>query len=161
MEELITLYYGNFVILGDRVRDFTWQTDCSNHIADRNCEESDLPWWVEEGTYWQEWGLFLLEHLLHYADSMWKKEHWRCSRRPQAEEAAPEHPSNEDPARCHWWHHYPSGRLSLSRRVDLGPQYAFLLSAWWMHEIIMAGVEQMYDQGWPMGSTKFDETLKE
>ena len=35
MEELITLYYGNFAIFGERARDFTWCTGCSSHIADR------------------------------------------------------------------------------------------------------------------------------
>ena len=64
-------------------------------------EEPDLPPWAEERTTGlnyhprQEWGLFLLEHLLHYTDSMRKKEHWRHSWWPQTEgtkEAAPKHP---------------------------------------------------------------------
>ena len=81
MEELITLYYGNFAILGERVRDFTWHTGCSNCDADRTLrsqiffdelKREHLGWTTDHR---QEWGLFLLNCLLHNADSMKKKEH--------------------------------------------------------------------------------------
>ena len=102
MKELIILYYGNFAILRERVRDFTWHTICSNHIADRTLRNQiflnklrrEHPGWTT--SHRQEWGLFLLQHLLHYAASMKKKECWGCSQRSQdeeTEEVAPEHPS--------------------------------------------------------------------
>ena len=53
-------------------------------------------------------------------------------------------PLHEGSLRCHWWHHYPGGQTNLSRGMDLGSQHAFLLSAWWLHEGIAAGVEQMH-----------------
>ena len=102
MEELITLYYRNFAILGDRVRDFAQQTGCSNHIVGRPLRsqiflnELKREHWSWATVHRQEWGLFLLEYLLHNANSMRKKEHQKYSRRPQAEETeevAPEHPS--------------------------------------------------------------------
>ena len=96
MEELLTLYYGNFAILGERVRDFAWCTSCSNCIADRTQRSQifldklkrEHPGWTT--THRQEWGLFLLEHLLHNTDSMKKKEHQRCSQRPQPSRAEEE-----------------------------------------------------------------------
>ena len=102
MEELITLYYGNFTILGERVKDFVQHTGCSNCIADRTPWSQifldelkrEHPGWIT--TNRQEWRLFLLEHLLHNVTSMREKEHQRCSQRQQAEEAkeaAPENPS--------------------------------------------------------------------
>ena len=33
MEELVTLEYGNFAILGEWVREFAKRTDCSNRVA--------------------------------------------------------------------------------------------------------------------------------
>ena len=43
----------------------------------------------------QEWGISLLEHLLHSVSTMWRKEHQRCSQRVQSEtvDRASEHPS--------------------------------------------------------------------
>ena len=102
MEELITLYYGNFAILGERARDFAGCTSCSNYIADRTLRSQFFLDKVrrehpgQTTTQMQEWGLFLFECLLHYVASMKKKEHWMCSQRSQDEEtkeAAPEHPS--------------------------------------------------------------------
>ena len=102
MEELIILYYGNFAILGDRVREFAQHTGCSNHVVDRNLRSQifldelrrEHPGWTT--TCRQEWGLFLLECLLHYVTSMKKKECQRQSLRSQGdetEEEVPEHPS--------------------------------------------------------------------
>ena len=34
MEELVTLHYGNFSILGEWVREFIRRTSCSNWVAD-------------------------------------------------------------------------------------------------------------------------------
>ena len=102
MEELITLHNGNFTILGERVRDFAQHTGCSNHIADRGLRtQIFLDEMRREHLGWttahkQKWGLFLLEHLLHNAASMQKKEHQRHTQRSQAEETEeviPEHPS--------------------------------------------------------------------
>ena len=102
MEELITLYYGNFSILGERAKDFTQCSGCSNCVTDRTLQSQifldelkmENPGWTT--AHRQEWGLFLLECLFHNVASMKKKECQRCSQRQQAEEAkeaAPEHPS--------------------------------------------------------------------
>ena len=101
MGELTTLYYSNFAILGERAKDFAWQTGSSNCIADwtlrsqifLNKLRREHPAWTT--AHRQEWVLFILEHLLHNAASMKKKEHWRHSWRSQAEETkevAPECP---------------------------------------------------------------------
>ena len=106
MEELVTLHYGNFTILGERARDFTWCTSCSNGVAERTprtqiflaeMRTEHLGWTTALN---QEWGLFLLECLLHNTTAMQKKEHLMCSLRSQAEETeemAPEHPSMSTP----------------------------------------------------------------
>ena len=81
MEELITLYYGYFAILRERARDFAQCFGCSNCIADRTLRiqifldklRIEHPGWTT--THRQEWGLFLLEHLLHNAAFVKKKEH--------------------------------------------------------------------------------------
>ena len=85
MEELVTLHYGNFSILGKWVREFTWRTGCSNWVGDwtlqsqlflnKLCREH-LGW---NTTQKQEWGLFLLENMLHNAAAMQRKEHQICS----------------------------------------------------------------------------------
>ena len=81
MEELITLYYGNFAILGERVKDFVQCISCSNCITDRTLrsqifldklKRKHLGWTT---THRKEWELFLLEFLLHSVDAMKKKEH--------------------------------------------------------------------------------------
>ena len=41
----------------------------------------------------QEWGLFLLECILHNVATMWRKEYQRCSWGSKMAESAPEHPS--------------------------------------------------------------------
>ena len=102
MEEWIILYYGNFAILGDRVREFAQHTGCSNHMADRTMRsQTFLNELRREHLGWtttcrQEWRLFLLGCLLHSVASMKKKECQRCSQRSWGEETmeeAPEHPS--------------------------------------------------------------------
>ena len=50
----------------------------------------------------------------------------------------------EGPHRHYWWCHYPSDQTRLLRGVDLGSQHPFPSSAQWLHEGIMAGVEQTY-----------------
>ena len=101
MEELVTLYYGNFSILGEWVREFAQRTSCSNQVADWTLwNQLSLTELHREHLGWNtapklEWGLFLLEHMLHNTANMWRKEHWRCSWGSQLEmaELAPEHPS--------------------------------------------------------------------
>ena len=102
MEELVTLQYANFTILGERVKEFAQRTGCSNRAANwtlrgqlyLNKLRREHPGW---NTAWhQEWGPFLLEHLLHNTASMRRKEHQRHSQALWAEmtEAmVPEHPS--------------------------------------------------------------------
>ena len=74
----------------------------SNWVADQTLQgqlylselRREHPGW--NTTWCLEWGLFLLEHLLHNAASMRRKEHQRCSQDLQAEPTkvtAPEHPS--------------------------------------------------------------------
>ena len=102
MEEFDTLYHGNFAILGERVKEFSKYTGCSNQVADRTLQgqifldelKRQHPDWTT--THKQEWGLFLLEYLLHNVASMKKKACKRHSQRLQADvgkEMAPEHPS--------------------------------------------------------------------
>ena len=79
MEELVILQYDSFVTLGERVEYDAQQTGCSYSVTD----------WALHGqlyldelrrdhlscstSHCQEWGLFLLEHLLHNAANMqWK-----------------------------------------------------------------------------------------
>ena len=91
MEELVSLQYGSFTILGDQAREYAQKTSCSNRVADWTIQSqlylSDLrrenPGW--NTAQHQEWGLFLLEHLLHDAASMKRKEYQRCSQALQAE----------------------------------------------------------------------------
>ena len=85
MEELVTLHYGNFSILGEQAREFTQRTSCSNQVADQTlwlqlflnelCRE--YPGWST--TQNQEWGLFLLEHMLCNVSTIQRKEHQMCS----------------------------------------------------------------------------------
>ena len=102
MEKLVTLQYGNFTILGEQMKEFAQRTDCSNRVANQTLRDQlylneltrEHPGWIT--TWCQEWGLFLLEHLLHNTASMRRKEHQRCCKAPWAETAkvmAPEHPS--------------------------------------------------------------------
>ena len=102
MEELVTLWYGNIAILWEQVKQFTLGTGCSNRVADwtlrgqlfLNKLRQEHPGWST--AHKQEWGLFLLAHLLHIAASMRRKEHQMYSWALQAEMAkvmTPEHPS--------------------------------------------------------------------
>ena len=102
MEELVTLHHRSFTILVEQVKEFAQRTSCSNRVADWTLRGqlflNELRWehpqWST--THKQEWGLFLLDHLLHNTAFMRRKEHQRCSWAPQAEMAeatAPEHPS--------------------------------------------------------------------
>ena len=83
-------------------KEFAQHTSCSNWVGDRTLwgqifldelKREHLGWTT---AHKQEWGLFLLEHLLYNVASMKKKECWRHSQRLQAEtakETAPEHSS--------------------------------------------------------------------
>ena len=106
MEELVTLLYGCFMILGERVKEFAKRTSCSKRVADwtlwgqlylSEMRREHLGW---NTTQHQEWGLFLLENLLHNAATMRWKEHERLSQShsqakwpEMAKVMAPEHPS--------------------------------------------------------------------
>ena len=101
MEELVTLHYGNFSILGEWVREFAQRTGCSNWVANwtlqsqvflNELRREHLGWSI---TQKQEWGLFLLECMLHNGVTIWKEECQRHSRGLQSEmaESVPEHPS--------------------------------------------------------------------
>ena len=93
MEKLVTLKYGNFTIEREQVKKCAQRTSCSNRVANQT-HRGQL--YVNELRREQEWGLFLLEHLLHNAASMSRKECQRHSQALQAETAkvtSPEHPS--------------------------------------------------------------------
>ena len=106
MKELVTIQYGSFTILGKRVKEFAQRTSCSKWVADQTLQgqlnlsklRREHPGW--NTTQCQEWGLFLLDHLLHNVAAMTWSEHerlsQRCSQAQQPETAkvmAPEHPS--------------------------------------------------------------------
>ena len=101
MEELVILYYGNFSILGSWVREYTQRTGCSNRVTDQTLwNQLFLDKLHKEHlgfstTQKQEWGLFLLEPVLHNMATMQRKEHQRCSggSEPETAKSAPEHPS--------------------------------------------------------------------
>ena len=102
MEELITLQHGSFTILEERVREYAQRTGCPNQVADWTLQ---VQLYVNtlrrehlngNATWHWEWGLFLLEYLLHNTASMRRKECWRCFQAPQVETAevmVPKHPS--------------------------------------------------------------------
>ena len=66
--------------------------DLLTSVVLRRTKTNHLGWGT---TQKQEWGLFLLQHLLHNVGTMQRKEHQRCSCGPQFDmaDAAPEHPS--------------------------------------------------------------------
>ena len=101
MEELVILHYGNFSILGEQAREFTQRTGCSNLVAGQtlgsqlflnDLHREYLGWSTNQK---QEWGLFLLEHMLQNMTTMQRKEHQRCSQGSESEmaELASEQPS--------------------------------------------------------------------
>ena len=100
MEELITLHYGNFVILGKRAKEYTQRTGCFNWVADWSLKsqlflgEMKKECLGQNTTHKQEWNLFLLEWMFHNATAMWCKE---CQRHPcrislEPPDTALEHP---------------------------------------------------------------------
>ena len=105
MEELIILQYGSLATLGKRAKYDAQQTGCLKGVTDQTLSgqshldelRRDHPGWST--AHHQEWGLFLLEHLLNNAATMQWKEKDRTSQRcPQAqpselaEVTAPAHP---------------------------------------------------------------------
>ena len=75
MEEFVTLHYGNFSILGEWAKEFT-QRNGSNWVADETLrgqmflnelKREHLGWSTAQK---QDWGLFLLEHMLHNVAAM-------------------------------------------------------------------------------------------
>ena len=110
MEELVTLQYGSFMILGERAKEFTERTGCWKRVANWTLQAklflSELRREHPGGNtaQCQEWGLFLLECLLHNAAAMRWKEHkrlsWKHSQAKWPEMSkvtAPEHPSIRTP----------------------------------------------------------------
>ena len=80
MEELVNLQYGSFTTLGEQTWEFIQRTGCSNRVAKQTLQgqlylnklRRQHPGW--NTAQCQEWGLFLLEYLLHNAASMRRKE---------------------------------------------------------------------------------------
>ena len=101
MEELVTLHYEHFSILGEQAKEFAQRNSCSNQVADQTfwgqlflneLRRKHLGW---STACKHEWDLFLLECMLHNVAAMWRKEHQWCSWAPQVETAeatAPEYP---------------------------------------------------------------------
>ena len=86
MEELVILYYGNFSILGSQAAEHAQRTGCLNRAADQTLQSQIF---LDElhrehlgysTAQKPEWGLFLLEHILHNMAAMWRKGHQRCSK---------------------------------------------------------------------------------
>ena len=169
MEELITLYYGNLLSLerGQKISPGTPVVPTASLIElweARSCltnwrgntqagllptsKSGDSSYWGICSTMQPLWRRKSIEGTPR-DHRMRKPKKWSLNTPPWG------------PLRCHWWHYYSSGQTSLLRGVDLCSQHAFPLSAWWLHEGIVAGVEHMYGQGWPTRSTKFDENLQE
>ena len=153
MEELITLYYGSFAILGEEAKDFAWHTSCSNCVTDRalmsqiflnKLRREHLGWTT---TYRHKRRPFLLECLFHYVASMKKKECQRWSQRSQDEEtkeAAPEHPSMRALLGA-----TDDAIIQVAEQVywgewTLAPSMLSHHQQWWPNEGIAVGVEQMY-----------------
>ena len=106
MEELVTLQYGSFTLLGWWVKEFAQRTGCSKRVAYQTIwgqlylnelKREYLDWNTGQC---QEWGLFLLKCLLYNVASMRRKEleriPKRCSKAKWSETAevmVPEHPS--------------------------------------------------------------------
>ena len=101
MEEMVTLQYGSFAILGEWAKEFTQRIGCSKRVANQTLQgqlylnklKREHPGW--NTAQWQEWGLIWLEHLFH---TMRRKGHERlfqsCSQVKGPETAkvmAPEH----------------------------------------------------------------------
>ena len=73
------------------MREFTQRTSCSNWVANQTLQSQlfliklhreHLGW---STTQKQEWGLFLLEHMLPNVATMQRKEHQRCSQGSELE----------------------------------------------------------------------------
>ena len=101
MEELVILYYRNVTILRSQAREYTQRTGCLNRVEDQilwgqlfldELHREHMGWTT---TQKQEWGLFMLECLLHNTATMQRTECHRCSQGTELETAklAPEHPS--------------------------------------------------------------------
>ena len=100
---MVTLQYGAFVKWTGKYRHHYYWTLKKGSWASSSV--AAIPRQAEKGTacwkviWWQEWGLFLLEHLFHNAATMrrreWQQHTWRCSHSHQiatAKGMAPEHP---------------------------------------------------------------------
>ena len=67
MEELITLYHGNFMILEKRAKEYAQRTGCSNWVAEQALhsqlflDEMKKESLGQNTAHRQEWNLFLLE----------------------------------------------------------------------------------------------------
>ena len=151
MDKFVTLYYGNFAILGEWVKEFSRCTSCSNWFADRTL-----------------WGQIFLNEL---------KRAPKLDHHPQAvvgtlliwvpapqcglheEEALKVFPKitgrgsqrdgpwthlHVDPHRYHWWSHSTSGWTSLPREVDIGSHCALPSKAGWLYEGATMRIKHMY-----------------
>ena len=94
MEELISLHYGNFTILGKRAKKYTQRMGCSNRVADQALQCQLLLAKIRK-EHKQEWSMFFLEWMFHNAVTMQCTECIGCSRGLllEVEETAPGHPS--------------------------------------------------------------------
>ena len=118
MEELITLYFSNFAILGERATDFAWHTSCSNHDADRTLRSQIFLNELKRehparllltgksrtlltGASAPLCNLHEEERVSKALQKMTGWGNWRSS---------PWTSLCEGSLRCHWWCHYPSGQ---------------------------------------------------
>ena len=94
LEELVTPQYGSFSILSEWTKQLTWRTGCSKWVTNwavrwqlyleklgKDHPGSSVAWW-------QVWGLFLLEWLLHTASTVWRGElQYHMQRHPHSHQA--------------------------------------------------------------------------
>ena len=125
MEEMVTLQYGSFATLSEWLKEDDQRTGHLKRVAEWALWgqlyfdeiRREHPTW--KTTHHQEWGLFLIEHLLHNMAAMQKKERkWHTGRghhskqTATAEEMAPT-PFCQDPSRVSQIGNLGCGRTGL------------------------------------------------
>ena len=163
IEELVTLHYGNFSILGEWVREFAWRTSCSNWVADQTLQ-SQLFWMSYEENIWS-WSYHpetrmgpvpVGAYAPTYAATMWRKEHQSALPRTtirDAAKSAPEHALYVDPFRIPWFRNPKGCRTQSTGGVHrVVPSVLPCRQQGWVHEGAAPRTHQAHDQGWPTWS---------
>ena len=156
MEELVTLQYGSFTTLGEWVKQDTLRTGHSKRVAERALLGSAVLGWAQKGAPRLEncpslgVGLFLLEHLLHNAAAMQRKEWETCKKAPShamswhGQRNGPRAPLHQDPSGIHWPGDFGHGRTSVLGGVCVRPQWTPPLVTRGIHGRATSGSAPMY-----------------